>query len=69
MKGLSEYAVQTYHKGKQLLKDYTFSIELGDLYRQVSNYSLMIEEYLNYADEDPTKCSAGAEIKLQKCIK
>jgi tetratricopeptide (TPR) repeat protein len=67
MKGLSEYAVQTYHKGKQLLKDYTFSIELGDLYRQVSNYSLMIEEYLNYADEDPTNVQR-VQNKLQNAL-
>lgn len=49
-KGQTEYAVRTYHKGRQLMKNYPFSLELGDLYKQVRNFSLMIEEYLDYVE-------------------
>jgi len=49
-KGQTEYAVKTYQKGRQFMKNYPFALELGDLYKQVRNFSLMIEEYLDYVE-------------------
>lgn len=66
-KGQSEYAVQTYQRGRHLMKQYSFSMELGDLYRQLSNYSLMIEEYLNFIDEDISNIQR-IQNKLQNAL-
>ncbi len=43
-----DYAIQTYEKGAELLKDrVTFSFYLGDLYRRKGDTAKMIESYLN----------------------
>jgi len=59
-----EYAAATYKKGSEILPDYPFYLELGNLYNQVGNYSMMVEEYLNYVDFDYTNV-AVIEHKLQ----
>jgi tetratricopeptide (TPR) repeat protein len=48
-RGQTEYAVIVYQKGGRII-NYPFYMELGDLYRQVSNYADMIESYLNHVD-------------------
>ncbi|MBN2175502.1 MAG: tetratricopeptide repeat protein [Bacteroidales bacterium] len=52
VRGQTEFAIETYRKGSQLLRNYPFCLEMGDLYRQTGNYSEMVEEYLNYLDFD-----------------
>jgi tetratricopeptide (TPR) repeat protein len=43
-----DYAVQTYIKGKKLLKGtYPFNFELAQVYQQMGKTELMLEEYLN----------------------
>lgn len=59
-----EYAAATYKKGSELLPNYPFYLELGNLYNQVGNYSGMVEEYLNYVDFDYLNMSV-VEHKLQ----
>lgn len=59
-----EYAAATYKKGNDILPDYPFYLELGNLYNQIGNYSGMIEEYLNYVDFDYLNL-AVIEHKLQ----
>jgi tetratricopeptide (TPR) repeat protein len=59
-----EYAAATYKKGSEMLPDYPFYLELGNLYNQVGNYSMMVEEYLNYVDFDYMNV-AIVEHKLQ----
>ena len=46
----TDYAIATYQRGNQIMADYIFYLELGNLYKQVNNYTLMVEEYLNYVD-------------------
>lgn len=59
-----EYAAATYKRGSEILPDYPFYLELGNLYNQVGNNSGMIEEYLNYVDFDYLNMSI-VEHKLQ----
>jgi len=59
-----DYATATYKKGSEILPDYPFYLELGNLYNQVGNYSEMVEEYLNYIDFDYLNM-AVVEHKLQ----
>ncbi|MBN1338072.1 MAG: tetratricopeptide repeat protein [Bacteroidales bacterium] len=53
MRGETDFAIETYLKGRQEMKDYPFHIELGNLYSQLGNYSGMIAEYLNDLEYDP----------------
>ena len=52
IRGQTDYAVATYEKGRQIMINYTFSLELGNLYKRIRNYSMMVEEYLDYVDYD-----------------
>lgn len=52
--GLVDYALETYLKGRKLLKKgYSFQLELAELYALKGNMSLMISEYLNLLDYSP----------------
>lgn len=54
-KGLYEYALQTYLKGRELMEGgYEFQLELADLYNQLNQPQKMIEEYLNLLDYSPS---------------
>jgi tetratricopeptide (TPR) repeat protein len=54
-KGLYEYALQTFLKGRSLIKSgYTFQLELADLYNQLNQPEKMIQEYLNLLDYSPS---------------
>ena len=46
----TDFAIATYHRGNQIMVDYIFYLELGNLYKQINNYTMMVEEYLNYVD-------------------
>lgn len=59
-----DYAADAYKKGSDILPDFPFYLELGNLYNQVGNYSGMVEEYLNYVDFDYLNM-AIVEHKLQ----
>lgn len=53
--GLYDYALQTYLKGRQLIKGgYAYQLELADLYNQLNQPEKMIEEYLNLLDYSPS---------------
>lgn len=67
IRGQFDYAVATYRKGRQVMKNYPFYIELGDLYRQIRNYSMMIEEYLDYVDYDYSNMQV-VQHKLQNVL-
>lgn len=51
----SELAVKTYMKGRQLVPDYPFNMELANIYMSMGDINQMTEEYLNYVDYDITK--------------
>jgi len=50
-RGQTEYAVEVYEKGRKMM-DYSFYLELGSLYRQIRNFSGMIDAYLDFVDDD-----------------
>lgn len=53
--GKFEYALETYLKGKQMLKGgYAFQLELADLYNQLDQPEKMIQEYLNLLEYSPS---------------
>ncbi|MBK9191499.1 MAG: hypothetical protein IPM77_08255 [Crocinitomicaceae bacterium] len=54
-RGKFEYALDTYLKGRELMKNgYTFQLELADVYGQLNQPEKMIEEYLNLLDYSPS---------------
>ena len=67
MRGQVDYAVAAYRRGGELIRDYPFYLELGDLYNQVGNDAMMIDEYLNYLDFNPQNSSL-IQAKLQGSI-
>jgi len=47
-KGENEYAIQTYQKGRQLVKNgYPFGFELAGVYERMGDFKNTMEEYLN----------------------
>jgi tetratricopeptide (TPR) repeat protein len=47
-KGENEYAIQTYLKGRQLVKNgYTFGFEIAGIYERMGDFKNTMEEYLN----------------------
>jgi tetratricopeptide (TPR) repeat protein len=67
MRGQLDYAVAAYKRGNEIVRDYPFYLELGDLYYQTGNYSMMIDEYLNYLDYDSGNLSI-IQTKLQTAL-
>ncbi len=54
-KQLREYALKTYLAGRQYAGNpYAYSIELANIYRLLNNTEQMMEEYLNFAIQNPS---------------
>ena len=57
-KGISEKALDLFLKvRKQSKSPYTYAIQLANVYRIVGNKDAMIDEYLNFAKENPQRIS------------
>ncbi len=54
-RGQSDYAIQTYEKGRKMVPDYPFNIELAQIYNQLGNNQEMVKEYLDLLDIDLSK--------------
>ncbi len=67
IRGQVDYAVAAYRRGSEIIRDYPFYLELGDLYNQMGNYALMIDEYLNYLDYN-FQNSSIVQTKLQSVL-
>jgi len=67
MRGETEYAIITYKKGQQLVGDYSFNLELGNIYRQTGEYRNMIEQYLDYIDYDQSNINI-VEYRMQDIL-
>jgi len=67
IRGQLDYAVASYRRGSEIIRDYPFYLELGDLYNQAGNYSMMIDEYLNYLDYNYQNPSL-IQTKLQTAL-
>ncbi|MEO1712963.1 MAG: hypothetical protein AAFU60_06470, partial [Bacteroidota bacterium] len=54
-----DLAIEAYEKGAKLLKDeYVFAFNLGDLYRRKGNSELMIRNYLNSLQDNPSRMNS-----------
>lgn len=51
-RGQTDYAIKAYLKGRQLISDYDFSLELARIYEKLENYDDMVNEYLDVIDND-----------------
>ncbi len=67
IRGQLDYAVASYRRGSEIIRNYPFYLELGDLYNQAGNYSMMIDEYLNYLDYNYQNPSL-IQTKLQTAL-
>jgi len=60
---LYEYSLETYLVARKKQKDpYAFSLQLANLYRILNKKEEMIEEYLNYAKEQPGQLNSVKNI-------
>jgi len=60
---LYEYSLQVYLIARKKLRDpYAYSLQLANIYRILNRRQEMIEEYLNYADEQPNQLNAVKNI-------
>lgn len=54
-RGQNEYAIKTYLKGRALLPDQQFNLDLALVYQRLQRYDEMTAEYLDLLDVDPSK--------------
>ncbi|MBE0638509.1 MAG: tetratricopeptide repeat protein [Bacteroidales bacterium] len=54
-RGQTEYAIRTYLKGREMLPDQPFNLDLASIYQRIERYDEMVNEYLNLLDIDLTK--------------
>jgi len=54
-RGQTDYAIETYLKGRKMLDDYNFNLELASIYSRLNNYEDMVNEYLDLLDSDLSK--------------
>ncbi len=52
VRGLTDYALQTFEKGKKMIKNPPLNMELADLYMSMGNYRGMVGEYLDMVAKD-----------------
>ena len=51
----TDYAIRTYLKGRKILQDDQFQLELASIYKQLENYDEMVIEYLDLIEEDQSR--------------
>ena len=54
-RGQTDYAIETYLKGRKMLDNYNFNLELASIYGRLNNYQDMVNEYLDLLDSDLSK--------------
>lgn len=54
-RGQTEYAIRTYLKGRAMIPDQPFNLDLASIYQRLERYDEMVNEYLNLLDVDLTK--------------
>lgn len=54
-RGQTDYAIQTYLLGRQMVTDYGFYLELARIYERLENYNEMVNEYLDLLESDLAK--------------
>lgn len=51
-RGQTDYAIKAYLKGRSLIDDYDFNLELARVYDRLENYEGMVNEYLDLIEND-----------------
>ncbi len=65
VRGLMDYALKTFDKGKRMISDPPLNMELADLYMSMGNYKGMVSEYLDMvADNDIYLPPIQAKLQL-----
>jgi len=67
VRGLNDYALKTFEKGKKLIQDPPLNMELADLYMTMGNYKGMMSEYLDLVAQDDSYLTI-VQSKLQLII-
>jgi len=67
VRGLNDYALKTFEKGKKMISDPPLNMELADLYMSMGNYNAMMSEYLDLVAEDDSYMTI-VQSKLQLII-
>ena len=64
----TEYAIKAYKRGKELMKgEYTFDIELANMYERNGNYTEMVETFLDHLEEYP-EARENVQNRLQTAM-
>ncbi|MCK5856439.1 MAG: tetratricopeptide repeat protein [Bacteroidales bacterium] len=67
VRGLNDFALKTFERGKKMIKDPPLNMELADLYMSMGNYKGMVGEYLDMVDDDE-QYMQPIQAKLQLLI-
>ena len=66
-RGQSDWAIKTYLKGKILIPDHPFNLDLAFIYQRQQNYEMMFNEYLDLLDIDQSKIET-VKSRLQSAL-
>ncbi len=66
-RGQTDYAIRTYLKGRKILNEEAFHLELARIYKQLENYDEMVVEYLDLIEIDLTRLKT-VESRLQSAL-
>jgi len=67
-RGQTDYTIQTYLKGRQMIAGYNFNLELARVYERLENYEDMVSEYLDLLENDLSR-SEYIRGRLQSALK
>lgn len=51
-RGQTDYAIRTFLKGRKMIPDYPFNLDLARIYKRLENYEEMVREYLDLLEID-----------------
>ncbi len=66
-RGLTDYAIKTYLKGRELFPDQSFHLDLAGIYQRLGQYEEMVNEYLDLLDTDLSKIEI-VKSRLQSAL-
>jgi len=66
-RGQTDYAIRTYLKGRKLLQEEAFNLELANIYKRLERYDEMVDEYLDLLEIDQTR-RRTIEGRLQSAL-
>ena len=64
---LNDFALETYKRGRELSKDYTYRLEIAQIYERLGRFNDMLDEYLALAEEEPASLP-NVQSRLQTAL-